>query len=344
MRFLFGKKGLSVSRPGGLILIHAWALLMPTAVWAQGLTVNGNPNLFFASPDSVLDDNLEERQVSRDQILFPERRGGSFGVYAGVPGLSYPVQEASAIGPVASFSLVDPWEEEPGFLGNANLADQRALEAEWEAPEQEGYSWGGAIGQALLFTTIGHVFRVASEEKTRRELDGPFFKDWFKSAGALFGSGWSDGGRDFTNYVIHPLSGSVYGHIYRQNHPQDRDIRIALSKEYFGHMGKTTVFSFVASLAWEIGPYSEASIGNVGLYNTPESQQMTWGDVVVTPLFGVWGVMVIEDLLERFVIRKVEAQTANRWIKALFRIPLTPTRSAANLMAIKRPDYRPDRQ
>jgi hypothetical protein len=119
---------------------------------------------------------------------------------------------------------------------------------------------------------------------------------------------------------------------------------VAFSKAYLAHMGKTTAFSFVASLAWEIGPYSEASIGNVGLYNTPESQQMTWGDVVVTPLLGVWGVMLLEDLLERYVIKKVEARTSNRWIKALVRIPLTPTRSAANLMAIKRPDYRPDRQ
>jgi hypothetical protein len=248
---------------------------------------------------------------------------------------------------VKAFSsvAVNPWEGQPGQLGNADDADPGSLEAEWDAPvSREGYNWGGAIGQTLLFATVGHVFRIASEEKTRRELDGPFFKDWVKSAGALFSSGWSDGGRDFTNYVVHPLSGAVYGHIYRQNHPKDRDVRISLSKEYFGHMGKTTIFSFVASLAWEIGPYSEASIGNVGLHNSAESQQMTWGDIVVTPAIGVWGVMLIEDLLERYVIRKVEAKTANRWIRALVRIPLTPTRSAANLMAIKRPDYRPDRQ
>jgi hypothetical protein len=314
----------------GPILICAGILLTTFPLWAKGLNLNDQPIRFFASPSSYLSSNLEEIQVPRSQLLFPkfqERKRAD-----------------SVVSVVTVLSSVDPWGDESGQLSIASVADPGALESEWEAPRKESYDWGGAISQALLFTTVGHVFRVASEEKTRRELDGPFFEDWFKSAGSLFSSGWSDGGRDFTNYVVHPLSGAVYGHIYRQNHPQDRDVRISLSKGYFGHMAKTTAFSFVASLAWEIGPYSEASIGNVGLYNTAESQQMTWGDIVVTPVLGVWGVMVIEDLLERFVIRKVEGKTANRWIKALVRIPLTPTRSAANLMAIKRPDYRPDRQ
>ena len=317
---------------------------MPSFAWAQTLIAPGDPSSFFSSPNSVLAQNLEERPVSQDQILFPDRRSRQFGIGRVVSALSYRGQKVLSVGSLASVSFVDPWEEGSGYSGVARVSDPGTLELEWEAPMREDYNWVGAISQTLLFTTVGHVFRVASEEKTRRELDGPFIKDWLKSAGALFDSGWSDGGRDFTNYVIHPLSGGVYGHIYRQNHPQDRDIRIALSKEYLGHMGKTTIFSFIASLAWEIGPYSEASIGNVGLRNTPESQQMTWGDVVITPLLGVWGVMLIEDLFERFVIRKVEAKTANRWIKAAVRIPLTPTRSAANLMAIKRPDYRPDRQ
>jgi hypothetical protein len=281
--------------------------------------------LSFSSPDAILDSDFEVRQVH------------VFNQYASIE-----LPEICVLRPLA-FTGVDPIS-----AGNAleapDLSQLESLDYEWEAPRQEGYQWGGAIGQALLFTTVGHVFRVATEEKTRRELKGPFFDDWFKSAKSLFSSGWSDGGRDFTNYVVHPASGAVYGHIYRQNHPRDRDIGIALTRAYFAHMGKTTAFSFVASLAWEIGPYSEASIGNVGLYNTPEAQQMTWGDVVVTPLLGVWGVMLVEDLLERYVVRKVEARTRNRWIKALVRIPLTPTRSAANLMAIKRPDYRPDRQ
>lgn len=312
-------------------------LVFTTGLWAKGLPPRGEEGAipFFSSPTSYLGRNLEEKQVSREQIFFPRSRPDG-------PNFSQTTSTFSSS--VVALNSVDPWESETKSPGDVNISEPGALEAEWEAPVREGYNWGGAIGQALLFTTVGHVFRVASEEKTRRELDGPFFKDWFKSAGALFSSGWSDGGRDFTNYVVHPLSGAVYGHIYRQNHPQDRDIRIGWSKEYLGHMGKTTVFSFVASLAWEIGPYSEASIGNVGLYQSEGPQKMTWGDVVVTPVLGVWGVMLIEDLLERYVIRKVEAKTANRWIKALFRIPLTPTRSAANLMAIKRPDYRPDRQ
>ena len=324
-------------------LVHIVFGLLPvtSGLWAESLRLETEPSRFFTSANSYLNDELEEMQVSLDQVFFPQQRGNSPSSHGRAV---RPATSSPTLGFVVALSSVDPWDEEPGRVGEARISEPGVLELEWEAPRREGYNWGGAIGQTLLFTTVGHVFRVATEEKTRRELDGPFFKDWFKSAGSLFSSGWSDGGRDFTNYVIHPLSGSVYGHIYRQNHPQDRDIRVSLSKDYFGHLAKTTAFSFVASLAWEIGPYSEASIGNVGLYNSPESQQMTWGDIVVTPLIGVWGIMVIEDLFERYVIRKVEGKTANRWIKALFRIPLTPTRSAANLMAIKRPDYRPDRQ
>jgi len=326
-----------------ILLLSVLLFAVPGSVRAQARSA-AHPKNFFASPTSILDENFNEIEVSPDQRIFPYHRTSDFNLCFCCSGTLDIMRDVPSVGPVASLALVDPWVPDPGHLENSRLTGPGSLEAEWEAPQQEGYHWVGAISQTLLFTTIGHVFRVASEEKTRRELDGPFFSDWFKSAGSLFDSGWSDGGRDFTNYVVHPLSGAVYGHIYRQNHPQDRDIRISFGKEYFVHMGKTTVFSFVGSLAWEIGPYSEASIGNVGLYNTPESQQMTWGDIVVTPLLGVWGVMVIEDLLERYVIRKVEEKTANRWIKALVRIPLTPTRSAANLMAIKRPDFRPDRQ
>jgi len=336
-------RNLSVSSLLSLLLFSGLLFVGPGSIRAQA-QIAVRPNLFFASPTSILDDNFNEIEVPQDQRIFPDHRTSSLNLYSCCPGLSDPERDVSPIGSVASLAYVDPWGPEPDYVENGKHTRPGSLEAEWEAPQQEGYHWVGAISQTLLFTTIGHVFRVASEEKTRRELDGPFFSDWFKSAGALFDSGWSDGGRDFTNYVVHPLSGALYGHIYRQNHPQDRDIRISFSREYLVHMSKTTIFSFVGSLAWEIGPYSEASIGNVGLYNTPESQQMTWGDIVVTPVLGVWGVMVIEDLPERYVVRKVEARTANRWIKALVRIPLTPARSAANLMAIKRPDYRPDRQ
>jgi len=310
----------------------------------EGFLLESDPSLFFASSNSVLDGDLRVRQIPLDQILFPRNRIDSASLSDRPGGGAFLSQTRLPVYASVSSSFVDPWQEAPGYTGDTSISVPGALEAEWEAPIREGYDWGAAIGQTLLFATVGHVFRVATEEKTRRELVGPFFEDWFKSARALFDAGWTDGGRDFTNYVVHPLSGAVYGHIYRQNHPQDRDIRIALDKDYFGHLAKTTAFSFIASLAWEIGPYSEASIGNVGLHNEPGSQQMAWVDVVVTPLFGVWGVMIVEDLFERFVIRKVEAKTANRWIKALFRVPLTPTRSMANLMAIKRADYRPDRQ
>src|SRR5215204_1214039 len=42
---------------------------------------------------------------------------------------------------------------------------------------QDGFRMASAIKQSLLFLAIQHGFRM-TQEKTRRELGGPFFADW----------------------------------------------------------------------------------------------------------------------------------------------------------------------
>jgi hypothetical protein len=86
-------------------------------------------------------------------------------------------------------------------------------------PKEEGFQWKSAIKQSLLFTAIQHSVRI-SEGKTRRELDGPFIKDYVHSLSNL--RGWKDGGKNMTNYVFHPLQGSIYGFIQVQNDPKGR--------------------------------------------------------------------------------------------------------------------------
>ena len=85
-----------------------------------------------------------------------------------------------------------------------------------------GVGLGVAFGQAIGFSIVQHLFRL-SEEKTRRELGGPFFSDWFKSVSHL-GGDWDDGGKIFANYVAHPMGGAVYAHIYRQNDRRRREL------------------------------------------------------------------------------------------------------------------------
>ena len=74
--------------------------------------------------------------------------------------------------------------------------------APFEPVKKKGLRWLPAISQSLFLTGIQHAIRM-KEEATRGRVSGPFFAGWFESAGSLFDGGWSDGGRDFTNYLVH---------------------------------------------------------------------------------------------------------------------------------------------
>ncbi len=131
-----------------------------------------------------------------------------------------------------------------------------------EPIEKKGLRWLPAIAQSLFLTGIQHAIRM-KEEATRGRVSGPFFPGWFESAGSLFDGGWGDGGRDFTNYLAHPAAGSAWGYIYRQNHRSEKTLEIAWNRSYVSHLGKSMLWSFVWSLQFEIGPFSESSLGSV---------------------------------------------------------------------------------
>ena len=200
--------------------------------------------------------------------------------------------------------------------------------------KEAGGQWGRVVGQILLFTAAQHGVRL-TEKKTRRELGGPWFGDWFNSAASLFiEPTWSDGGGSFTNYVAHPMAGSVYAYIYRQNHPSDLRMRFDSGGEYVAHLVKASTVSAFSSLQFELGPLSESSLGNVGI--PPNRQKMAWVDIVVTPALGaVW--MAAEDALDRYVIERLEPKIDNAALENLIRIILNPTRSMANVVALEKP-------
>ena len=77
-----------------------------------------------------------------------------------------------------------------------------------------GIEWRPVLSESLLFLTAQHLTRF-TEDRTVRELHGPFLKDWFDSVGSL--DRFSDGGHIFTNWIAHPLMGSVTTHILGQN-------------------------------------------------------------------------------------------------------------------------------
>ena len=106
---------------------------------------------------------------------------------------------------------------------------------------------------------------------------------------------------------------------------------------------KALAWSAAYSLQFELGLFSEASIGNVGMYPRKTSKHpMGFVDLVVTPVVGTsW--LVGEDALDRYLIDPIERRTDNRALRALARSFFNPTRSIANLLRFKRPWHRDTR-
>lgn len=193
------------------------------------------------------------------------------------------------------------------------------------------FRWGAAFEQSLLFLSVQHGYAL-TQPKTRRELGGNFFKDYARSVRSLHG--WGDGGKFFTNYVAHPMQGSLMGFVQVQNDPAGSRLRFGRSGQYWRSRMKALAWSAAWSTQFEIGPLSQASIGNVGLHG-----KQTYVDLVITPTGGL-GMLVMEDALDRYVIGRIERHTNNRYVRILSRMVLNPTRSSANLLRFKKPWHR----
>jgi len=191
--------------------------------------------------------------------------------------------------------------------------------------ESEKIDYKKLFRDDLMFLSVRAAGRM-TQEKTWRELDGNFFNEWFDSAGALFTDPrWDDGGKTFTNYVSHPMMGSVAANILRLNDPVSRNAKFGANKQYFRAKRREFVFAAIDSVLFEIGPISESSLGNI---------KQGWGDIVITPTLGIaWSVG--EDGLRHYIIDPLYPRH-RLWSNTLA-IFLNPTRSFANLMCFKKP-------
>ncbi|MCI0659857.1 MAG: hypothetical protein L0220_02170, partial [Acidobacteria bacterium] len=206
-----------------------------------------------------------------------------------------------------------------------------------------GFNWKGAIQQSLIFIGVMHAYRMGTEAGTRAELKGAFFPDYIGSIKGL--RGWRDGDPTYVNYVGHPFQGAVSGFIQIQNDPKGRKQEFDLkSRSYWKSRLKAFGWSAAVSTQFELGPLSEASLGNVGLKpNKKSPHPMGYVDLVVTPVMGTaW--LVGEDLLDRYVISQIESKIGRRLVIIALRGLFNPTRSFANLYRGKwfwHRDYRP---
>jgi hypothetical protein len=225
------------------------------------------------------------------------------------------------------------------FGGSARLfgqaADQTASPAAAETPEKKGRPLLASIGDSMKLLMIEHSTRILFQEKTRRELGGPFWGDYRSSI--RFPRRWEDSDAWWVNYIGHPIHGAAAGLIYL-DHTPEREDSLSLRRAYWSSRGKATAFSAIYSLQFEIGPLSEASIGNVG--QRPETTG--WVDYVVTPT-GAFALLVAEDALDRWFVEWIERHTDNRAFRASIRMVFNPSRTFANIAQTKAPWYRQDR-
>jgi hypothetical protein len=201
--------------------------------------------------------------------------------------------------------------------------------------DDEGADVLGAFRDSLKLLMIEHGTRIAFQAKTRRELGGPFFSDYRRSV--RMPQQWEDTDAWWVNYIGHPIHGAAAGYIWVDHEP-GAPTEFGSNRRYWASRGRAAAWSAVYSLQFEIGPLSEASIGNVGM--RPETTG--WVDHVVTPT-GAFGWMVAEDALDRFLVTWVEGHVKNRVARASLRLALNPGRAFSNSASGRAPWYRDGR-
>jgi hypothetical protein len=198
------------------------------------------------------------------------------------------------------------------------------------------FQWQAATSQAMRGLFIQHGFRLAAQPETRARLKGKFFGDYVDSIRAV--KGWGDRDNMVINYINHPLQGGVYNYIYIHNSPRERKLEFSNTREYWNSRLKALAWTTVWSTQFEIGPLSEASIGNVG----QKKGSNGWVDLVMTPTGG-FALTVVEDWLDKKFIQRWEAGTSSVGKRTFLRIALNPSRSLANMLQGKGPWHRDGR-
>jgi hypothetical protein len=244
---------------------------------------------------------------------------------------------------LASFSVVDELDL-PEPVVEVDFTPKRPrsslpmylIEPRAQPPEPRAFQWREAVDQSFLFLSVQHGLRLL-QPKTRRELSGPFWADYAASVRGIHG--WGDGDGPITNSILHPGEGAISSFIFIQNSPGARHIEFdAHDPAYWRSRLKAMAFAAAYSTQFEIGLYSEATLGNVGKNRGTSG----YVDFVMTPVGG-FAFTVIEDAVDRKLIQKLERRQSSLARKRLYRVILNPERSIANLLRFKTPWYRDTR-
>jgi hypothetical protein len=205
-----------------------------------------------------------------------------------------------------------------------------------QPPASDGPELGGVLLDSLNLLFVEHGVRLAFQGNTRRELAGPFWRDYVDSL--RIPHNWEDNDNWIVNYIGHPIHGAAAGFVWMEHDPASREPRIGLASQYWSTRWRPLVWAAAYSVQFELGLLSEASIGNVGL----RRDDIGWVDYVVTPVGGL-GLMIAEDALDQFFIAWFEGHVRNRPARVVMRTLFNPSRTMANLASGRLPWYRRDR-
>jgi len=227
---------------------------------------------------------------------------------------------------------IPPAEPVGGDKGSGEIANPLSSPILPRNVEDKTFAWKPALNQSMRFLLIEHGVRLAFQPGTHRLLGGPFFKDWGESATAL--EGWGDGDQWLINNVNHPIQGAMSGYIQVQNDPGGKLLEFG-DQGYWNSRLRALASNTAYSTQFEMGPISEAAIGNVGLRKGTQG----YSDLVVTPIGG-FVFMLAEDAIDKWLISKWEVRTASPVKRVFYRVALNPSRSFANLLRGKKPWHR----
>lgn len=221
---------------------------------------------------------------------------------------------------------------------------------------QGGIHWGSFMRQWWLDISVEQAERVTMEAKTRDQLRGKFFQEWFSDVAKYRYGLWNDGDRFFTSYLGHPLQGAVIEDLFWQN-----DDRVRFSSQDFHssayRKALLQAFAFAAldAVQWKLGPISEASIGHVGLppHWWDEPHYCNLAHVYCHPRTGLNDLVMNEaggtvliigfQWIDKHIDVLIEKRFNNRALIDTTRILTNPPQSLANLLRFRRPWFRDDR-
>jgi hypothetical protein len=305
--------------------------------WAQSLSLR-------SFPPNVADLNLRRAVLS--PIWLPDAPST---LRVGAADETLPLSGALSTPPVFSPPLTNfhSYTELPDFRATSNDG-QGALSplsrsagalavSTSKAQRPETVQWRPLMGASLRYLAIMHMFRLSTEQATKNAfLHEPIWGGYLKALGAMHG--WSDGDGYYENYLGHPIQGGVSGYIWIHNDPRYRNVEFGKDPDYWKSRLRAYAFSWAFSAQFEVGLLSEASIGNIQRYCC----QYGFVDHVITPNGGMaW--MVGEDILDKYVVRRVEDRTQNLGLRIAARVALNPAESFANLMNMEYPWHRENR-